>query len=60
MEQRQLLNFLCNCEEKHITRAADRRFITRQGLSKSLRELEEELVPGNNKYFTQQSVGKAV
>ena len=43
MEQRQLLNFLCACEEKHITRAADRRFITRQGLSKSLRELEEEL-----------------
>jgi DNA-binding transcriptional LysR family regulator len=43
MEQRQLLNFLCACEEKHITKAADRRFITRQGLSKSLRELEEEL-----------------
>ena len=43
MEQRQLLNFLSACEEKHITRAADRRFITRQGLSKSLRELEEEL-----------------
>jgi DNA-binding transcriptional LysR family regulator len=43
MEQRQLLNFLCACEEKHITKAADRRFITRQGLSKSLRELEDEL-----------------
>jgi DNA-binding transcriptional LysR family regulator len=43
MEQRQLLNFLCACEEKHITRAAERRFITRQGLSKSLRELEDEL-----------------
>jgi len=43
MEQRQLLNFLSVCEEKRITRAADRRFITRQGLSKSLRELEEEL-----------------
>jgi DNA-binding transcriptional LysR family regulator len=43
MEQRQLLNFLCACEEKHITKAADRRFITRQGLSKSLRELENEL-----------------
>jgi DNA-binding transcriptional LysR family regulator len=43
MEQRQLLNFLSACEEKHITRAADRRFITRQGLSKSLRELEDEL-----------------
>jgi hypothetical protein len=34
MEQRQLLNFLCACEEKHITRAADRHFITRQGLSR--------------------------
>ena len=43
MEQRQLLNFLSACEEKHITRAADRRFITRQGLSKSLRDLEDEL-----------------
>ena len=38
-----MLNFLSACEEKHITRAAERRFITRQGLSKSLRELEEEL-----------------
>ena len=43
MEQRQLLNFLCICEEKSITRAADRRFVTRQGLSKSIRDLEEEL-----------------
>jgi DNA-binding transcriptional LysR family regulator len=43
MEQRQLLNFLVTCEEKHITRASERCFITRQGLSKSLRELEEEL-----------------
>jgi DNA-binding transcriptional LysR family regulator len=43
MEQRQLLNFLCACEEKHITKASERRFITRQGLSKSLRELENEL-----------------
>ena len=43
MEQRQLLNFLYTCEEKHITKAADRRFITRQGLSRSLRQLEEEL-----------------
>ena len=43
MEQRQLLNFLSVCEEKSITKAADRRFITRQGLSKSLRDLEEEL-----------------
>ena len=43
MENRQLLNFLSVCEEKHITKAAGRRSITRQGLSKSLRELEEEL-----------------
>ena len=43
MEQRQLLNFLSVCEEKSITKAADRRIITRQGLSKSIRDLEEEL-----------------
>ena len=43
MEQRQLLNFLSVCEEKNITRAAKRRIITRQGLSKSLRELENEI-----------------
>ena len=43
MEYRQLLNFLSACEEKHIIKAAQRRSITRQGLSKSLRELEEEL-----------------
>ena len=43
MEQRQLLHFLSTCEEKHITKAADRCFITRQGLSKSLQELENEL-----------------
>ena len=43
MEQRELLNFLSVCEEKHITKAAERRFITRQGLSKSLQQLEDEL-----------------
>ncbi len=43
MERRQLLNFLSVCEEKNITIAADRCFITRQGLSKSLRQLEDEL-----------------
>jgi DNA-binding transcriptional LysR family regulator len=43
MEQRSLLNFLSACEEKNLTKAADRRFITRQGLSKSLRELEDEM-----------------
>jgi DNA-binding transcriptional LysR family regulator len=43
MEQRQVLNFLSICEDGNITRAAERRGITRQGLSKSIRDLEEEL-----------------
>lgn len=43
MEHRQLLNFLSACDEKRISRAAEARSITRQGLSKSLRELEDEL-----------------
>jgi DNA-binding transcriptional LysR family regulator len=43
MEHRQLLNFLAVCEEKNFTRAAGRRFITQQGLSLSIRELEKEL-----------------
>jgi DNA-binding transcriptional LysR family regulator len=43
MEQRQLLNFLSVCEERNITRAAERRFITQQGLSRSIRDLEDEL-----------------
>jgi DNA-binding transcriptional LysR family regulator len=43
MEQRQLLNFLSACEAGHITGAAERRYITRQGLSKSIRDLEDEL-----------------
>lgn len=43
MEHRQLLNFLSICDEKSITKAAELRFITRQGLSKSLWELESEL-----------------
>ncbi|MDR0602479.1 MAG: LysR family transcriptional regulator, partial [Treponema sp.] len=43
MEQRQLLNFLSVCEEGRITGAAERRHITRQGLSKSIRDLEDEL-----------------
>jgi DNA-binding transcriptional LysR family regulator len=43
MEHRQLLNFLALCEEKSFSRAADRRCITQQGLSKSIRELEKEI-----------------
>lgn len=43
MEYRQLLNFLSVCEEKHITNASKRRFITQQGLSKSIKDLEDEL-----------------
>ena len=64
MEQRQLLNFLSICEEKHIARAADRRFITRQGLSKSLRELENELgvalFERNRKGLTLTNYGKVL
>jgi DNA-binding transcriptional LysR family regulator len=43
MEYHQLLNFLEVCEEKNFTRASKLRFITQQGLSKSIRELENEL-----------------
>jgi DNA-binding transcriptional LysR family regulator len=43
MEYRQLLNFLGVCEEKNFTKASQRRFITQQGISKSIKELEEEL-----------------
>jgi DNA-binding transcriptional LysR family regulator len=43
MEYRQLLNFLSVCEERHITKASKRRFITQQGLSKSIKDLEDEL-----------------
>ena len=43
MEYRQLLNFLGICEEKNFTRASQRRFITQQGISKSIKDLEEEL-----------------
>jgi DNA-binding transcriptional LysR family regulator len=43
MEQRQLLNFLMVCEEKNFSRAAERRFISQQGLSKSILELEAEI-----------------
>jgi DNA-binding transcriptional LysR family regulator len=43
MEHHQLLNFLGVCEEKNFTRASNRRFITQQGISKSIKELEREL-----------------
>jgi DNA-binding transcriptional LysR family regulator len=43
MEYHQLLNFLGVCEEKNFTKASRRRFITQQGISKSIKELENEL-----------------
>jgi DNA-binding transcriptional LysR family regulator len=43
MEYHQLLNFLEVCEEKNFTKASKRRFITQQGISKSIKELEKEL-----------------
>jgi DNA-binding transcriptional LysR family regulator len=43
MENRQLLNFLAVCEEKNFTRAAGKRHITQQGLSRSILELEAEI-----------------
>jgi DNA-binding transcriptional LysR family regulator len=43
MEYHQLLNFLGACEEKNFTKASRRRFITQQGISKSIKELEREL-----------------
>jgi DNA-binding transcriptional LysR family regulator len=43
MDYYQLRNFLAVCGEKNFTRAAESRFITQQGLSKSIRELENEL-----------------
>jgi DNA-binding transcriptional LysR family regulator len=43
MEYHQLLNFLGVCQEKSFTKASRRRFITQQGLSKSIKELENEL-----------------
>jgi DNA-binding transcriptional LysR family regulator len=43
MEHHQLLNFLGVCEEKNFTKASKRRFITQQGISKSIKELENEL-----------------
>jgi DNA-binding transcriptional LysR family regulator len=42
MDHRQLLNFLSVCEEKSFSNAAKRCFITHQGLSKSIKQLENE------------------
>ncbi|GHV64473.1 LysR family transcriptional regulator [Spirochaetia bacterium] len=43
MEHHQLLNFLAVCEEKSFSRAAERVFISQQGLSKSIKQLETGL-----------------
>lgn len=43
MEYRQLLNFLSVCEEKSFSKATERRLISQQGLSKSIKQLEEQL-----------------
>jgi DNA-binding transcriptional LysR family regulator len=43
MEHRQLLNFLSICEKKSFLKASEQRFITQQGLSKSVKQLEEQL-----------------
>jgi DNA-binding transcriptional LysR family regulator len=43
MDERQLELFLAVCEERGLARAAERCFISRQGLSKSIKTLEEEL-----------------
>jgi DNA-binding transcriptional LysR family regulator len=43
MEHRQMLNFLAVCEERNFTRAAEKRHISQQGLSLSIRELEKEI-----------------
>jgi DNA-binding transcriptional LysR family regulator len=42
MDHKQLLNFLSICEEKSFSKAAKRCFITQQGLSKSIKQLESE------------------
>jgi DNA-binding transcriptional LysR family regulator len=43
MEHRQLGNFLVVCEEKSISKAAERLFISQQGLSKLIKQLEQDL-----------------
>jgi DNA-binding transcriptional LysR family regulator len=43
MEHWQLINFITVCEEKNISKAAARLFISQQGLSSSIKQLEESL-----------------
>ncbi|MDR1905099.1 MAG: LysR family transcriptional regulator [Treponema sp.] len=43
MEHRQLLNFLSVCEKKSFSKASEQRLISQQGLSKSIKQLEEQL-----------------
>jgi DNA-binding transcriptional LysR family regulator len=43
MEHRQLINFITVCEEKSFAKAAIRLFISPQGLSKSIKNLEQNL-----------------
>lgn len=43
MDTAKLKHFLCICNEKSISKAADNLFITQQGLSKSIQSLENEL-----------------
>jgi DNA-binding transcriptional LysR family regulator len=43
MDYKQLLNFLAVCNEKNFTRASSQRFISQQGLSISIKALEDEL-----------------
>jgi DNA-binding transcriptional LysR family regulator len=43
MDYKQLRNFLAICDEKNFTKAANQRFISQQGLSVSIKALEDEL-----------------
>ncbi|AEF84596.1 putative transcriptional regulator, LysR family [Treponema primitia ZAS-2] len=43
MDYKQLRNFLAVCDEKNFTKASSQRFITQQGLSISIKALEDEL-----------------
>ena len=43
LDTRQLLNFLAVCEKKSFAKAANVRFITQQGLSTSIKQLEDRL-----------------
>jgi DNA-binding transcriptional LysR family regulator len=43
MEHRQLLNFLSICEQKSFSKATEQRFISQPALSKSIKQLEEQL-----------------